>query len=141
VALKIKRLDPDLNFMMGEGHLKTGNFKEAVHYFLTVVQYKPRNIKGWVALIRTLFDNRQFSEAYKQIQLARNKAGEKSIFDFYESAVMLALGNVKEGIVMLESSLENHPKQLKLFLKLFPSAVQYPQVVELILKHKRRRRL
>ncbi|MFZ9240265.1 MAG: hypothetical protein ACO22R_03925, partial [Chitinophagaceae bacterium] len=75
------------------------------------------------------------------IQLAREKAGEKSIFDFYESAVMFALGHVKEGIAVLESSLENHPKQLKQFLKLFPSAVQYPQVVELILKYKRRRRL
>lgn len=141
MALKIKRLDPEFNHMMGECQLKTGNFKEAAHYFLTVVQSKPRNIKGWEALIRTLFDNRQFSEAEKQIQLAREKAGEKSIFDFYESAVLLALGHVKEGIAVLESSLENHPKQLRQFLKLFPSSVQYAQVVELILKHKRRRRL
>jgi len=30
MALKIKRLDPEFNHMMGECQLKTGNFKEAV---------------------------------------------------------------------------------------------------------------
>lgn len=141
MALKIKRLDPDFNFLMGDCHLKQGNFKDAVHYFLAVVQAKPKNIKGWEALIRTLFDNQQFAEAEKQIELARTKAGDKSIFNFYESAVLLSQGHVKEGISVLEDSIEAHPKQLKQFLKLFPSAVKFPQVVELLLKYKRRRRI
>jgi len=141
MALKIKRLDPDFNFMMGECQLKIGNYKDAAHSFLTVVQSKPRNIKGWEALIRTLFDQQQYNEAEKQIQLARTKAGDKPIFDFYQSAVLLMQGNIKEGVAVLEASIEIHPKQLKQFLKLFPSAVQFPQVVELILKYKRRRRL
>jgi predicted Zn-dependent protease len=139
--LKIKRLDPDFNFLMGECHLKQGNFKDAVHYFLAVVQAKPKNIKGWEALVRTLFDNQQFAEAEKQIELARNKAGDKSIFNFYESAVLLSQGHIKEGISVLEDSIEAHPKQLKQFLKLFPSAVKFPQVVELLLKYKRRKRI
>jgi tetratricopeptide (TPR) repeat protein len=141
MALKIKRLDADFNFLMGECHLKLENHKEAVHHFLTVVQSKPRNIKGWEALIRTLFENHQYAEAERQIQLARTKAGEKSIFDFYESAVLLSQGHLKEGVGVLEECIEKNPKQLKQFLRLYPSAVKYPQIVELLLKFKRRKRL
>lgn len=141
MALKIKRLDPDFNFLMGECQLKLSNFKEAVHYFLTVVHAKPRIVKGWEALIRTLFQNNQFTEAEKQIQLAKAKAGDKPIFDFYESAILLSKGQTKEGVAVLENSIESNPKQLKHFLRLYPSAVKFPQVVELILKFKRRKRI
>lgn len=141
MALKIKRLDPDFNFLMGTCLSKQEKFKEATHYFLIVVQSKPRNIKGWEALIRTLFVSHQFAEAEQQISLARNKAGEKAIFNLYESAVMLSQGHIKEGVAILETSIEAHPKQLKQFLKIFPSAVKFSAVVELLLKFKRRKRI
>ncbi len=106
-----------------------------------VVQAKPKNVKGWSALIHNLFDTSQYSEAAKQVKNAMLKAGAKPIFLFYESAVKIAQGNVKEGVIMLEKALEKSPRLLKHFLKLYPSSIKYPTVVELIIKHKRRRLL
>jgi tetratricopeptide (TPR) repeat protein len=141
MALRIKRLDPEFNLIMGECNMKLGKYKDAVHYFLTVVQSKPRNLKGWEALIRSLFEAGQFAEAEKQIQQARLRIGEKPVFDFYESAVLLAEGKTSLGFNLLDKTIEAYPKQLKLFLKLYPSAVKFPQVVEMLLKSKRRRHL
>jgi tetratricopeptide (TPR) repeat protein len=140
-ALRIKRLDPEFNLAMGECQVKLGKPKDAVHYFLSVVSAKPRNVKGWDALIRVLFDAGSYSEAAKQLQMARLKLGEKPMLNYYESAILLATGKVKEGLLLLEKSIEKSSKQLKTFLKLYPAAVKYSQVVELILKFKRRRRL
>jgi tetratricopeptide (TPR) repeat protein len=141
MALRIKRLDPEFNLAMGECQVKLGKPKDAVHYFLSVVSAKPRNVKGWDALIRVLFDSGSFSEANKQLQVARQKLGDKPILNYYESAILLVTGKVKEGLHLLEKSIEVSSKQLKTFLKLYPAAVKYSQVVELILKFKRRRRL
>lgn len=141
MALRIKRLDPEFNLAMGECQIKLGKPKEAVHYFLSVVSAKPRNIKGWEALIRVLFTSGSFTEAAKQLQSARIRLSDKPMLDYYESAIMLATGKLKEGMQLLEKSIEKSPKQLRTFLKLYPSAVKYNQVVELILKLKRRRKL
>jgi tetratricopeptide (TPR) repeat protein len=141
MALRIKRLDPEFNLSMGECQVKLGKPKEAVHYFLSVVSAKPRNIKGWEALIRVLFNSGSYTEAAKQLQAARLRLGEKPMLNYYESAILLATGKIKEGMQLLEKSIEKYPKQLRAFLKLYPSAVKYNQVVELILKLKRRRKL
>jgi tetratricopeptide (TPR) repeat protein len=141
MALRIKRLDPEFNLSMGECQVKLGKPKEAVHYFLSVVSAKPRNIKGWEALIRVLFNSGSYTEAAKQLQVARLRLGEKPMLNYYESAILLATGKIKEGMQLLEKSIEKYPKQLRAFLKLYPSAVKYNQVVELILKLKRRRKL
>lgn len=141
MALRIKRLDPEFNLTMGECHVKLGHHKEAVHHFLAVVQSKPRSIKGWEALIRTLFLSQQHAEAERQVELARSRLGNRPILEFYWAAILLALGKNKEGFEALEATLERYPKQLKSFLNLYPSSVKHPQVVELILRFKRRRRI
>ena len=141
MALRTYRLQPDFNFAMGECLIKIGKAKEAVYFFLLVVQAKPKNVKGWSALIHNLFDTSQYSEAAKQVKNAMLKAGEKPIFLFYESAIKIAQGKVKEGVLLLETALEKSPRLLKHFLKLYPSSIKYPTVVELIIKHKRRRLL
>ena len=141
MALRIKRLDPDFNLVMGECLVKTGKIKESVHNFLAAVQAKPRNLKGWEALIRTLFESNQYGEAEKQVREAMVRVGDKPILGFYHSAILLAMGKTKEGMSLLEASAEKNPKYLKSFLKLYPSSVKHTQVVELILRYKRRRRL
>lgn len=141
MGLQIKRLDPEFNLLMGECKVKLGLTKESVHYFQAAVQLKPRNIKGWQALISSLFETRQFAEAARQVQLAMLKTSNKPILRYYESAILLASGKQQDGLRLLNEVVAAHPKLLKVFLKLYPSAVQFPQVVELILrfkKHKRR---
>ena len=60
---------------------------------------------------------------------------------YYESAILINKGKIKEGFELLEKALEKNHRMLKNFLKLFPSVVKHPQVVELILKYRRRKRL
>lgn len=139
IALRSFRLQPDFNLAMGECLLKIGKSKEAVHFFIAVVQAKPKNLKGWEALIRTLFNNSQFNEANKQIMAAEITAGEKPVFTFYKSAIQLAQGKIAEGVILLDHALDRYPKFLKCFLKLYPASIKYPQVVEIIIKYKRRK--
>ncbi len=141
MAIRIKRLDPEFNFLMGECLVKTNKASEAVHYFLLAVQSRPKNVKGWEALIRTLFDARQYVEAEKQLNIALVKTGNKPLFQFFKSAVLLSTSRVKEGLKLLEEAAESNPKHIKTFLRLYPSAVKHPQVVELIIKFKRRRKI
>jgi tetratricopeptide (TPR) repeat protein len=54
-ALRINKQSPEFNLAMGECYLQLEKFKEAIHYFGTVVHYKPKNKKGWEALIKCLF--------------------------------------------------------------------------------------
>jgi tetratricopeptide (TPR) repeat protein len=141
MGLSMKRLDPEFNLLMGECLVKVGKIRDAVHYFLSAVQSKPRNLKGWEALIRTLFESHQYAEAQKHLHAARFKLGEKPILAYYESAILINLGKTQEGFLLLEKALETNHRQLKRFLRIFPAAVKHPQVVELILKYKRRKRL
>lgn len=141
MALRIRRLDPEFNLAMGECLLRSGKVKEAVHHFVVAVQAKPKNTKGWEALIGTLFEAGQFAEAQKQVHTAIMKAGDKPVFSFYESAILLKTGKLKEGLKMLEDAAEKTPRYIKTFLRIYPSAVQFPQVVELILRFKRRKRI
>jgi len=139
MALLFKHQKPDANLAMGECLVKVGKGKEAVHFFLSLVQLKPKSLKGWEVLIRTLFENGQFAEAERQIQFAQIKAGEKPAFLFYTSAVLIAQGKLKDGFMVLEEALTKDSKFLKHFLKLYPSSIKYPQVVELIIKYKRKK--
>jgi tetratricopeptide (TPR) repeat protein len=141
MAIRIKRLDPEFNILMGECLVKTNKSSEAVHYFLLAVQSRPKNVKGWEALVRTLFDARQYAEAEKQLDIALVKTGNKPLFHFFKSAVLLSTARIKEGLKLLEEAAESNPKYIKTFLRLYPASVKYPQVVELILKFKRRRKI
>lgn len=141
MAIRIKRFDPEFNLLMGECLIKTGKPSESVHYFLAAIQAKPKNVKGWESLVRTLFNARQFAEAEKQVNAAIVKTGDKPIFSFFKSAILLSTGRTKAGLTILEAAAELHPKYIKHFLRLYPSSVKLPQVVELILRFKRRRKL
>jgi predicted Zn-dependent protease len=98
---------------MGECHIKLGHHKEAVHHFLAVVQSKPRSTKGWEALIRTLFLSGQYQEAALQVELARGRLGSRPVLEFYQAAILLALGKNREGFELLEETLELHPLSIR----------------------------
>ena len=54
-ALKIHRLQPEYNLLMGECKFQVGAFKEAIQYLSNVVRVRPKNSSGWEALIRCLY--------------------------------------------------------------------------------------
>jgi len=139
MALRTFRLEAEFNLAMGECLVKLGRSKDSVHYFLTAVNSKPRNVRNWEAFLKTLFDNEQFTEAGIQIQIAKQKAGKKPLLEVFEAAILIGQGKIKEGISCLENILSSSPRYLKHFLKLYPSSIKYPQVVELIIKYKRKK--
>jgi len=71
--------------------------------------------------------------------LPSKKTGNKAILKIYRAAILIAQGKIKEGIVCLENILSSSPKHLKNFMKLYPASIKYPQVVEIIIKYKRRK--
>lgn len=138
-ALKISKSQPEYNLLMGECNLQLGSLKEAIQCFSAVVKAKPKNIAGWEALIRSLYEAELYSEAKQQALSALTITNAKPLFYYYLSASLFALGKTKEALIYLEKGLEVAPKVLKKFIALNPSILQNPQVVDTIARNKRSR--
>jgi tetratricopeptide (TPR) repeat protein len=138
-ALKIHRHQPEYNLLMGECKLELGQVKEAIQYFSTIVRVKPKKISGWEALIRCLYQAELYVEARQQALSALELTNNKPIFLYYLSAILMALGKPKEALLYLEKALIASPKTVNKFVALNPSALQNPQVVDVIARYKRKR--
>lgn len=136
-AMKIHRLQPEYNLLMGECKMQLGYFKDAIQYFSNVVRMRPRNAGGWEALVRCLYRSGFFEEAREQVISAMKITNGKPLFLFYYSAVLFAMGKAKEAIFHLEKGMEKAPKLLKKFVELNPSILQNQSVVDVIARFKR----
>ncbi|HEY6502901.1 MAG TPA: tetratricopeptide repeat protein [Chitinophagaceae bacterium] len=136
-ALKIHRLQPEYNLLMGECKLKLELYKDAVQYFSNAVRIRPRNVSGWEALIRCLYKAKLTDEALEQADAALRVTNEKPLFIFYKAAILLAAGKNKEAMLQLEKAMSKSPKLLKKFIELNPSGLQNQQVVDVVAKFKR----
>ena len=136
-ALRIHRLQPEYNLLMGECKLQLQEYKEAVQFLSTAVRVRPKNISGWEALIRCLYTARFFTEARQQTMAALNHTNNKTLFLYYLSAILFAMNKSKEALLCLEKALSASTKQLKKFIDLNPAILQNPQVVDLVAQYKR----
>ena len=136
-ALKIHRLQPEYNLLMGECKFQVGAFKEAIQYLSNVVRVRPKNLSGWEALIRCLYKANFLDEAREQVMAALQVTQGKPLFMFYLSNILFAMGRSKEAIQYLERAMEKAPKLLKRFVELNPSILQNQQVVDILAKFKR----
>lgn len=137
VAIKINRLQAEYNLLMGECKVELGLLKEAIQYFSTVIRIRPRKIAGWEALIKCLHKASCTDEALEQTDAALKTTNGKEVFLFYKAALLFASGRSKEGVLQLENAMALSPKLLKKFIELNPSALQNPQVVDVIARHKK----
>jgi len=137
-ALQISGTQPDFNLAMGDCYLRMGRMKEAIHHFTAVVQYRPRNLSGWEALVRCLYAARLFDEALLQIGVAELKTGTKPIFGYYRAAICFAMGRQKEALLQLQQAIHQSPRLLKKFIELNPSILQDQSVVDVIARSKRK---
>src|SRR3954454_25014800 len=112
---------------MGECKLQLNEYKEAVQYISTAVRVRPRNISGWEALIRCLYTAGFYPEAKQQAMAALDQTNNKTIFIYYLSAVLLAMGKSKQALLYLEKALIASTKQLKKFVQLDPRVLQNSQ--------------
>lgn len=139
-ALRIHRHQFEYNILMGEAKFQISQVKEAIQYFTNAVRIKPKNIAGWEALIRCLYQSEFYSEARQQVIAAMNITNGKPVFLFYLSAILLALGKTKDALLYLETAMRNSPKTLKKFIDLNPSVLQNTSVVDVIARYKKSKR-
>jgi tetratricopeptide (TPR) repeat protein len=139
-ALKIHRQQFEYNLLMGEAKLQLNQTKEAIQFFSNAVRIKPRNVSGWEALIRCLYQSEFYAEARQQVLNAMDITNNKPVFLFYLSAVLLAQGKTKEALLYLENAMQTSPKTLKKFIDLNPSILQNANVVDVIARYKKSKR-
>ncbi|MGI8950882.1 MAG: tetratricopeptide repeat protein [Chitinophagaceae bacterium] len=140
-AMRIQRHVAEYNLALGECKMQLGNYKEAIQYFSIGVRQRPRNSTGWMALIRCLYNARYFQEASHQCLAALKATDNKPVFYFFYSAALFALKKNKEALLQLEKGLNKAPKLLKKFITLNPSILQNHQVVNLIARYKKGKKI
>jgi tetratricopeptide (TPR) repeat protein len=138
-ALKLQRHQLEYNLLMGECKMQLGFYKDAIQYFSAIVTTRPKNKKGWEALVRCLYKAEYFEEAKDQVTAALKISNGQPIFLYYLSAVLFALGKTKEAILQLEHAMAKSPKLVKQFVELNPSILQNHHVVDVISRFKRKR--
>ena len=139
-ALKIHRHQFEYNLLMGEAKFQLTHIKEAIQYFSNAVRIKPKNIAGWEALIRCLYQSEFYTEARQQVVAAMDITSGKPVFLFYLSAILLSLGKTKDALLYLETAMRASPKTLKKFIDLNPSVLQNASVVDVIARYKKSKR-
>ena len=137
-ALKYHTLQPEYNLALGQCYMQLNNTDEAITYFGNVVRVRPKNMNGWVELLKCLLAGEHFEEGIEYAEFAYEQTDKKPIFLFYKSMFLFSFGRVKEGIVCLENGMAANPKLIKKFIELNPSILQHQQVVEVIARYKKR---
>lgn len=140
-AMRIHKMLPEYNLAMGECKMQLDQFKDAIIYFGNVVRSRPKSVAGWEALIRCLFHAEYFEEALEQSEAAIKITEGKTLFFYYLSACLFALKKTKDGLLQLEKAMQKSPRQLKKFIDLHPAILQNTQVVDLIARYKKGKKL
>jgi tetratricopeptide (TPR) repeat protein len=140
-AMRIHRNVPEYNLAMGECKMHLKMYKDAIQYFGTAVRNKPRNVAGWEALLKCLLKADLHEEVLEQCIAALKATDSKPIFLFYYSTVLFAMGKTKEALIKLEMAMERAPKFLKKFIELNPHILQNNQVVDIIARYKKSKKL
>ena len=140
-ALHIHKDQFEYNLLMGESKMQLGQYKDAIHYFTSLISIRPKNKKGWEALVRCLYKSEKFEEAKEQVLLALRVSNGQVLFTYYLAAILFAMGKSKEAILHLEKGLSHSPKLLKKFIALNPSILQNQLVVDMVARYKRNRSL
>ncbi len=136
-AMRTYKSQPEYNLAMGQCYMEMGKVELAVQYFGNVVRTKPKNIYGWLELLKCLYKTNCFEEGGEYVNHALEMTNQKPIFYFYKSAFLLALGKSKEAVVQLEIGMMKNPKLIKKLVDLNPSILQNQLIVDVIATFKR----
>jgi predicted Zn-dependent protease len=116
------------------------NYKDAVHYFSMAVRSRPKNVRGWKALITCLYQSKHFEEAIQQCNAALKITEEKPLLHFLYSGVLFEAGKPKEALIQLEAGMKKAPNLVRNFVDLNPAILQNPQVVDLLARYRKSKR-
>lgn len=140
-ATRIHRNIIEYNLAMGECRMHLEQYKDAIQYFSMVVRQKTKNVSGWESLIKCLLKGAFFEEALVQTLAAMKATDNKPLFLFYQSTALFALGKSKEALLKLETAMEKSPKSLKKFIELNPAILQNNQVVDIVARYKKGKKI
>ncbi len=136
-ALKFHLLQPDYNLALGRCYLELENYDEAITYLGNVVRIRPKNLSGWIELLKCLYKGELFEEGFEYAAMAYENTDSKLIFVYYKSAFLFAMGQSKQALIYLENALIVNPRLIKQFIEINPSILQNQQVVDLIARYKK----
>ncbi len=137
IAMRTNRMQPEYNLAMGQCFMEQGKIEDAVQYFGNVVRTRPKNINGWLELLKCLYNTKCFEEGLEYVDHAIVLTNSKPIFLFYKTAFLLSLGKSKEAILQLECGMDKNPRMIKKLIELNPSILQNQLVVDIIARFKR----
>jgi tetratricopeptide (TPR) repeat protein len=140
-ALGMHRHVPEYNLAIGECYMQLQKYREAIQHFSIVVRGRPRNISGWESLIRCLYKAGYFEEAARQCESALHATDYKPVFYYLYSAVLFASGKNKQALAHLETALNGAPKLVKKFIDMNPAILQNNNVVDLLARYKKRKKI
>ena len=132
-------MQPEFNLAMGQCYMAMGNLDDAITYFGNVVRVRPKNVNGWMELLKCLFKAELFDEALEYAGFALEQTDGKPVFLFYKSAILFAMSRSKEAIILLENGMQKNPKLIKKLIELNPAILQSQYVVDIIARFKKRR--
>jgi tetratricopeptide (TPR) repeat protein len=141
IAMRIHRMQPEYNLAMGQCYMELGKLEDAITYFGNVVRVRPKNLNGWLELLKCLYKAEMLDEALEYAGFAFEQTDGKPIFLFYKSAILYAMGKHKEALLQLETGMSKNPKLVKKFVEINPSLLQIQQVVDVIARFKKRNSL
>lgn len=139
IALRIHRLQPEYNLALGQCYMELDKLEDAITCFGNVVRVRPKNLNGWIELLKCLYKAEMFEEALEYAGFAYEQTDGKPIFLFYKSAILFTMGKSKEALLLLESGMNRNPKLIKKFIEINPSILQSQQVVDIIARYKKKR--
>ena len=139
IAMRIHRLQPDYNLAMGQCCLQLNRLDEAIVCLGNVVRARPKNINGWMELLKCLYVAGLYEEALDYAGVAFEQTDGKPIFLFYQSAFLYALGRTKEGLNYLELGMAKNPRLIKKLIELNPALLQHQQVVDVVARFKKKK--
>ncbi|MDB5229356.1 MAG: tetratricopeptide repeat protein [Chitinophagaceae bacterium] len=140
-AMRIHKNMPEYSLAMAECKMSLGNYKEALQYFGNVIRLRPKSANGWDAFMRCLFKAGMYEQGAEQCLVALKMLDHKPVFIFYYAAFLLQTGQVKEALLQLEKAMQAAPRLVKKFIELNPPFLQHSQVVDVIARYKKSRKI
>ncbi|NDE09340.1 MAG: tetratricopeptide repeat protein [Chitinophagia bacterium] len=139
IAMRVHKMKAEYNLAMGQCLMEQGKIEQAVQYFGNVVRTKPKNMNGWMELLKCLHKAKCYEEGLEYVEHALVLTNSKPIFIYYKTAFLFALGKSKEAIIQLELAMDKNAKLVKKFIELSPSLLQNQSVVDVIARLKKRK--
>jgi len=139
IAMRVHKMKAEYNLAMGQCLMEQGKIEQAVQYFGNVVRTKPKNMNGWMELLKCLHKAKCYEEGLEYVEHALVLTNSKPIFIYYKTAFLFASGKSKEAIIQLELAMDRNAKLIKKFIELSPSLLQNQSVVDVIARLKKRK--